>query len=188
MPGVRSPRVVSPGAGPSLRLSKQFCLLALRCGNRKMRSTRLTGPQSSTSARRPACGWARRGALHLLTKRSIRPAEHHPIGRSPARENRAWVPVRRIVQAPLSRGSRFVGMLDRGPYRSASDRRSQWSSTFSNCTVRAALSSQSPSSFWHRERLTDRDMIELPHEFVNAVFAVVIIVAGVRRSRNQLRD
>jgi hypothetical protein len=30
-------------------------------------------------------------------------------------------------------------------------------------------------------------MIELPHEFLNAIFAAVIIVANVRRSRNWLR-
>ena len=30
-------------------------------------------------------------------------------------------------------------------------------------------------------------MIELPSEFLNAIFAAVIIVANVRRSRNRLR-
>jgi hypothetical protein len=30
-------------------------------------------------------------------------------------------------------------------------------------------------------------MIELPHQFLNAIFAAVIVVANVRRSRNRLR-
>jgi hypothetical protein len=30
-------------------------------------------------------------------------------------------------------------------------------------------------------------MIELPHEFLNAIFGAVIIVANVRRLRNRLR-
>jgi hypothetical protein len=36
-------------------------------------------------------------------------------------------------------------------------------------------------------RLSGRSAIELPHEFLNATFAAVIIVANVRRLRNWLR-
>src|ERR1700677_2368379 len=67
------------------------------------------------------------------------------------------------------------------------DRRDQWSSTFSNCTARAALSSRSPSSLWRRARLSGRSVIELPHEFLNATFAALIIVANVMRFRTRLR-
>ena len=56
-----------------------------------------------------------------------------------------------------------------------------------DCTARAVRSSPSPSSLWRRARLTGHPMIELPHQFLTAIFAAVIIVANVRRSRNWLR-
>jgi hypothetical protein len=109
-------------------------------------------------------------------------------GELPARENRARMPVRQIVQAQLSRGSSFIAMLGRDPHSSTlGQERDQWSSMFSNCTARAVRSSPSPSSLWRRARLTGHPMIELPHQFLNAIFAAVIVVANVRRSRNRLR-
>jgi microcystin degradation protein MlrC len=93
-----------------------------------------------------------------------------------------------IVQTQLSRGSSFIAMLGRDPHPPALGReRDQWSSMFSNCTARAVRSSPSPSSLWRRARLTGHPMIELPHQLLNAIFAAVIIVADVRRSRNWLR-
>src|ERR1700722_19409068 len=109
-------------------------------------------------------------------------------GELSARENRVWMPVRRIVQAQLSRGSNFVAMLGRDPHiHRRWDRRDQWSSTFSNCTARAALFSHSPSSRWRRARLSGRSAIELPPEFLTTIFGAVVIVANVRQLRNRLR-
>jgi hypothetical protein len=146
------------------RLLRQFCRVGVTLRNRTMLDVE---PRASIL----------RGALCLAFKRSVLTSGLRPYA--------AKMPVRRIVQASLNRGTRFVAMFGRDPHGSALDRRGQWSRTFSKYTAQSVLPSQSPSSHWPRARPRGRNMIELPHEFLSAIF-VIILVADVRRSRNWL--
>ena len=134
---------------------------------------------SSISARRPR----QQGIGGRLFPLNDAEAGNISARRTPARENRAWMSVRRIVPAQLSLGSSFIAMLGQGPtlIEVGTGETDQWSSTFSNCTARAALSSHLPSSLWRRARLSGRSAIELLHEFLTTIFGVVVIVANVRR-------